>query len=41
VYEKLAGQADEQLSALKALVDGELARLNGQLTELGVGIIGA
>ena len=40
VYKKLAGQADEQLSALAALIDGDLARLNGQLGELGVSIIG-
>ena len=40
VYRKLAGQADEQLSALTALIDGDLAGLNGQLGELGVSIIG-
>jgi photosystem II stability/assembly factor-like uncharacterized protein len=40
VYEKLAGQVDQQLSALSALVDGDLAELNAQLGELGVGIIG-
>ena len=40
MYDKLAGQADAQLSALKALIDGDLARLNGQLGELGVSIIG-
>ncbi|MGZ4723163.1 MAG: WD40/YVTN/BNR-like repeat-containing protein [Ilumatobacteraceae bacterium] len=40
VYRKLAGQADEQLSALNALIDGDLAQLNGQLGELGVSIIG-
>ncbi len=40
VYEKLAGQADVQLSALTALIDGDLASLNGQLAALGVTIIG-
>ncbi|MGZ4805383.1 MAG: WD40/YVTN/BNR-like repeat-containing protein, partial [Ilumatobacteraceae bacterium] len=40
VYRKLAGQADEQLSALNALIDGDLAQFNGQLGELGVSIIG-
>jgi len=40
VYDKLAGQADEQLDALKALRDGELAKLNGRLSELQVAIIG-
>jgi hypothetical protein len=41
VYEKLAGQADEQLSTLTALIDGDLADLNRQLGDLGVNIIGA
>ena len=36
VYEKLAGQADQQLSALRVLIDGDLAQLNAQLGELGV-----
>jgi hypothetical protein len=40
VYDKLAGQADEQLAALAALVEGDLAALNSQLGELGVGIVG-
>ena len=40
VYEKLAGQADRQLSALNALIDDDLAGLNAQLGELGVSIIG-
>jgi hypothetical protein len=40
VYEKLAGQADQQLSALTTLIDGDLADLNRQLGELGVSIIG-
>ncbi len=40
VYRKLAGQADEQLSALTALIDEDLSRLNGQLGELGVSVIG-
>jgi len=40
VYEKLARQADEQLEALNALRDGELAKLNGRLAELQVAIIG-
>jgi hypothetical protein len=41
VYDKLAGQIDEYLAALGALVDGDLADLNVALTELGVDIIGA
>jgi photosystem II stability/assembly factor-like uncharacterized protein len=40
VYEKLAGQADRQLSALSALIDGDLAALNAQLGGLEVDIIG-
>ncbi|HEY4610899.1 MAG TPA: hypothetical protein VIH06_16895, partial [Ilumatobacteraceae bacterium] len=40
VFDKLAGQADEQLSALQTLVDGELAGLNSRLAELEVAIIG-
>ena len=40
VYDKLAGQTDEQLSALSALLDTDMARLNEQLGELGVSIIG-
>jgi photosystem II stability/assembly factor-like uncharacterized protein len=40
VYEKLAGQADTQLSALNALIDGDLKNLNAQLGDLGVNIIG-
>jgi photosystem II stability/assembly factor-like uncharacterized protein len=40
VYEKLAGQADEQLSRLAALLDGDVARFNAQLAELGLPIIG-
>jgi len=40
VYEKLARQADEQLEALNALRDGELAKLNGRLAELQVAFIG-
>jgi hypothetical protein len=40
VYEKLAGQVDEQLSALRALVDGQLVELNTLLSEVGVGIVG-
>ena len=41
VYRKLAGQADEQLTALTALIDTDLTQLNSQLRELGVDIIGA
>jgi hypothetical protein len=41
VYDKLAGQIDEQLAALGAVVDGDLAELNAKLAELGVDIIGA
>ena len=40
VFDKLARQVDEQLSALTALVGTDLARLNDQLGELGVNIIG-
>ena len=40
VYEKLAGQANEHLAALDAVVTGDLASLNGMLSDLGVGIIG-
>ena len=40
VYSKLAGQADEQLSALGALINEDLANMNAQLSELGLGIIG-
>ena len=41
VYRKLAGQADQQLAALTALIDTDLTQLNSQLRELGVDIIGA
>jgi hypothetical protein len=41
VYDKLAGQADAQLAALQAVIDGDVARLNGQLAGLGVSIVGA
>ncbi len=41
VYEKLAGQIDEQVAALQALVDGDLAQLNQDLSGLGVDIVGA
>ena len=40
VYEKLAGQADEQLAALNALIDEDLANVNRQLGELDVSIVG-
>ena len=40
VYDKLAGQIDEQLARLHALVDGDLAALNTRLGELGVPVIG-
>ena len=40
VYQKLAGLAGVQLSALTALITGDLAQLNAQLGELGVSIIG-
>jgi len=39
VFEKLSGQADEQLAALQALVDGDLAKINTQLSDLGVGVV--
>ena len=41
VFDKHAAEADAQLSALAAMVGGDLARLNAQLAELGVSIIGA
>ncbi len=41
VYDKLAGQAEEQLARLVALIDGELAELDGRLRALGVPIIAA
>ncbi len=40
VYQKLAGQADEQLSVLTRLIDADLAHVNGQLGELDVSIVG-
>ena len=40
VCHKLAGLADEQLSTLTALIDGDLAQLNTRLSELGVSIVG-
>ena len=41
VYDKLAGQVDEQLARLAALIDGDLSRVNAQLAALGVDIIAA
>lgn len=41
VYDKLAGQADEHLAALQALIDGDLAKINTKLGDLDVGIVGA
>ena len=40
VFDKLSAQADEQLTALQALVDGDLAKINAKLADLGVDIIG-
>ncbi|HEY0517972.1 MAG TPA: hypothetical protein VGC84_00655, partial [Ilumatobacteraceae bacterium] len=40
VYEKLAGQADAQLSALAAVIDGDLAQLNDEIAKLDVAVIG-
>ena len=40
VYDKLAGQIDEQIGALGELVDTDLVQLNDRLRELGVDIIG-
>ena len=40
VYRKLAGQADEQLAALSALIDGDLAEVNRHLGEIGLTFIG-
>lgn len=41
VYDKLAGQIDEQLAALRSVVDGDLADLNRRLADLDVAIVGA
>jgi hypothetical protein len=41
VFEKLAGQIDEQLAALQSAIDNGLADVNRQLLALGVEIIGA
>ena len=41
VYEKLAGQIDEQLAALQALHDTDLVDLNQRLGESGVAIVEA
>jgi hypothetical protein len=41
VFEKLAGQADDQLSALEDLITGDIAQLNRLLTDLGVSIVGS
>ncbi len=40
VFAKLAGQADEQLTALQTLLDSDLVELNQQLVALDVEIIG-
>ena len=40
VFEKLSGQADDQLAALQKLIDGDLTKINSQLSDLGVEIIG-
>jgi hypothetical protein len=40
VFDKLAGQADEQLAILADLVDSELAGFNSRLGELDVGFVG-
>lgn len=40
VFDKLARQIDEQLAALQALLDHDLAQVNSHLTDLGVEIIG-
>ena len=39
VFDKLSGQADKQLASLQALVEGDLAKINSQLSDLGVEII--
>ena len=41
VYAKLAGQIDEQLDALRSVVDGDLSALNRRLADLDLAIIGA
>lgn len=40
VYDKLADQADQQLSALASLIGADLAAVNSELGELGVSIVG-
>ena len=40
VYEKLAGQIDEQLAALATVEQGSVAAVNSSLAELGVDIVG-
>ncbi len=40
VFEKLAGQIDEQLGALSGTLESDLVPLNQQLADLGVDIIG-
>jgi photosystem II stability/assembly factor-like uncharacterized protein len=41
VFDKLAGQIDEQLGALDELIQGDLATLNDRLGVLGLGFVGA
>lgn len=40
VYDKLAGQIDEQLAALRSVIDGDLAAFNRRLADLDLPIIG-
>ncbi len=40
VYQKLAGQIDEQLAALAGVEQGSVAAVNSSLAELGVDIVG-
>ncbi len=41
VFDKLSGQAEEQLSTLKQLIDADLDALNAAISELGLGAIHA
>ncbi len=40
VFDKLAGQTDEQLARLRALLDGDVAAFNRRLDDLDVSIVG-
>jgi len=40
VYDKMAGQVDDRLGELQALLDGDLVRLNKQVASMGVVVVG-